>query len=162
MANYKCKYDGLNSNSKLYRAWASMKSRCSNPNDPNYERYGARGITVCEDWVGFAKFKEWALANGYEEASNHLKECSLDRIDNNGNYEPNNCRWATAKEQTNNTRKNVRIQYNGEEHTLAEWARIKGMSYTTFMNRYYRGWDFERIMETPKGNYREVKTCPSF
>lgn len=162
MANHKCKYEGLNSNSKLYMVWADMKTRCYNQKDPNYKRYGARGITVCEDWKDFAKFKEWALANGYEENTDHQKKCSLDRIDNNGNYEPSNCRWATAREQTNNTRRNTRVQYKGEEHTLAEWARIKGMSYTSFMSRYCRGWSFERIMETPKGNYRKEKLCRSF
>jgi hypothetical protein len=137
-----------------------MLKRCFNPNCKAFKKYGDVGITVCDEWLGengFENFKNWALKNGYTDA------LTLDRYPNqNGNYEPNNCRWATAKEQTNNTRKNVRIQYNGEEHTLAEWARIKGMSYTTFMNRYYRGWDFERIMETPKGNYREVKICPSY
>lgn len=152
----------LGSDSKLYRAWASMKSRCSNPNDPNYKRYGARGIKVCDDWMTYSNFKTWALANGYKEEANHLTDCSLDRIDNDGNYEPINCRWATAREQTNNTRRNTRVQYKGEEHTLAEWARIKGMSYTSFMSRYCRGWSFERIMETPKGNYRKEKLCPSF
>lgn len=139
MANYKCKYDGLNSNSKLYRAWASMKSRCSNPNDPSYERYGARGITVCDEWMDFAGFKKWALANGYKEDANHMRECSLDRINNNGNYEPDNCRWATKKEQANNRRNTPKATIDGVTKTLAEWSEFSGVNRKTLCNRYYDG-----------------------
>lgn len=89
--------------SRLYTVWAGMKQRCSNPAHKSYKDYGGRGINVCEEWDDFGKFHDWALENGYNDEA-QFGECTLDRIDVDGNYEPNNCRWVTLKEQASNKR----------------------------------------------------------
>lgn len=104
---------------KIYDVWRQMIKRCYRKENSNYKWYGERGITVCDEWKNsFQAFYDWAMANGYKEG------LTLDRIDNDGNYEPANCRWATNDEQARNTRKNVFYAVNGEIHTLSEWARI--------------------------------------
>ena len=107
-----------------------MKARCGNENSPKFQSYGARGIRVCDEWVhNFPAFRDWALSNGYAE------NLSIDRIDVNGNYEPNNCRWATAIEQSRNRRSNHIVEYNGENICLMEYAQITGQNYNTAKNR---------------------------
>ena len=81
---------------RLYNTWGKMKSRCNNPNDKDFARYGGRGIKVCEDWIRFSRFEQWALHNGYSD------NLTIDRIDNDGDYEPSNCKWSTMAEQNNN------------------------------------------------------------
>ena len=132
-------------NSRIYNIWRSMKKRCLNPNHEAYPRYGGRGITVCDEWKDdFQTFYDWAMTNGYQEG------LTIDRIDVNGNYEPGNCRWATAKEQNNNTRNNRLLTHNGETHTMAEWADITGIGYDTLQSRLFKGgWTVEEALTKP-------------
>lgn len=123
------KHNEANS-SRLYNIWINMKSRCNCPTCRDYKDYGARGIHVCEEWQNdFLAFKLWALRNGYSD------EKSLDRKNNDLGYSPDNCRWSTAIEQNNNRRSNFRVTYEGETHTIAEWARFFGINYFTLYSR---------------------------
>jgi hypothetical protein len=129
---------------KLYHSWKCMKYRCLNSHYTEYHLYGGRGITVCNEWLTFENFAKWALANGYKEG------LSIDRIDANGNYERNNCKWSTAKEQANNKRNNHFITCEGETHTLAEWADIKGLDYGCLESRLNNlGWDIKTALNRP-------------
>lgn len=134
---------------RLYGIWAAMKRRCYNPNVKFYHDYGGRGITVCDEWLDYIPFKEWALANGYEEG------LTIDRIDVNGNYCPENCRWVTQREQCNNTRKTRIVEYNGKKYTMREIADITGLKIRTIQGRYERGWTPEQIFsnELKKNQY---------
>lgn len=127
-------------NHRLYHIWYDVHRRCEDVRRSDYERYGGRGISVCPEWSSYRPFREWALANGYKPG------LSLDRRDNDGNYSPDNCRWATAKQQNNNKRSNHIIELNGQRHTMAEWAEITGIKYTTIRKRAREGWPAERIL----------------
>lgn len=127
------KYPLTETKSRLYRIWKGMLARTIYPSQEAYKNYGGRGITVCDEWANdFYKFKDWALNNGYNDT------LSIDRIDVNGNYCPDNCKWATRKEQSNNQRSNIVLEYNGEKHTAAQWADIMGISHSTVYKRIYR------------------------
>lgn len=129
---------------RLYVIHRNMKRRCLYKKDREYPYYGARGISICDEWKNsFEKFRDWALENGYDET------LTLDRIDNNGNYCPENCRWATMKEQNNNTRSCVYVTINGETHTLSQWCEIKGINYYTVMARRRSGWSNEEAISIP-------------
>lgn len=130
----------LEGRSRLYNIWALMKQRCTNPNTERYSIYGGRGIKVCDEWQEFKPFMEWANKNGYK------KSASIDRIDPDGNYEPGNCRWATSKEQANNTRANVNIAYMSETHTASEWSELTGIKLCTILKRYHSGWSIPDIL----------------
>jgi len=133
---------------RLYRIWQDMKSRCYNKKEPAYKWYGARGITICKDWENYFAFKEWSLANGYTD------NLTIDRIDVNGNYEPSNCRWATRKEQANNTRTTRHITYKGETYSVSEWTRILGFKSSTLSGRLNTlGWSIEKAFNTPIRQY---------
>ena len=135
------------SNTRLYYAWAGMKQRCFNKNNASYHNYGGRGIVVCDDWLNFEPFYEWAMTNGYEEG------LTIERKDVNGNYEPNNCCWIPKAEQTLNTRINRRVRYRGEVKTLSEWANELNLDYQVVYDRLVRmNWDIERSFETPIEN----------
>lgn len=137
------------SKTRLYKCWQDMKTRCSNPNTPYYHSYGGRGISYCKEWNTFESFKEWALANGYIESANH-GECTLDRIDVNKNYCPENCRWITNQEQQNNRRNNILLTFNGETKTLTQWANdinIKSSTLSARIKDYH--WSVEKALTTP-------------
>lgn len=124
------------SGTRIYEIWQSMKGRCFNRNNARWERYGGRGITVCEEWRDdFQSFCDWAMANGYRE------DLTLDRIDNDGNYCPENCRWATQKQQSRNRRTNIEVTIGNSTRTLMEWCEIFGLEYKTIYARYRRNGD---------------------
>ena len=131
------------SKTKIYSEWKKMIYRCKNSNPYNSSRYAQRGIKVCDIW-----------ANDFETFLNHVSRLphfdepgySLDRIDNDGDYEPGNVRWANPVTQANNRRDNVLITYDGETHTMSEWARKLGMSYSKLQWRIYNGWSIEKAL----------------
>lgn len=118
------------SQSRLHKIWRLMKNRCVNKKSPNYKNYGNRGISVCQEWLtDYAAFQQWSLQNGYNDS------LTIDRIDNDGDYCPENCRWVTRMAQSNNTRQNRFITYNGKTQTMMQWSRELGINYSTF--RYH-------------------------
>jgi len=128
----------------VYWIWGAMLQRCENQNCTYYKDYGGRGITVCPEWHDAKIFINWALANGWR------KELTLDRIDNDGNYEPSNCHWVTRKEQARNRRSNRRITFNGKTQTLAQWAEelnIKDKILWARINVLH--WPIERVLTEP-------------
>lgn len=122
--------------------------RCTKETTHEYENYGGRGIKVCDEWLDFNKFYDWAVENGYTE-SRDRKSCTLDRIDVNGNYEPSNCRWVSMKTQQRNRRNNVLLTYKGETHCIAEWAEMLGMQAQTIGKRLQAGWSVEDALGKP-------------
>lgn len=126
---------------RLYSIWRGMKKRCLLKTHKAYKNYGGRGITVCEEWMDFQKFEKWATENGYDD------KLTLDRVDNNGGYGPNNCRWRTQKEQALNRRTNHYISYGGETKTISEWEETLGMRRGTIVSRLSMGWTTEQAIE---------------
>lgn len=137
------------SRTKLYRKYKSIISRCYNKNSSSYERYGARGISVCDEWRNsFEAFYEWAISTGYDPNKDGRKEQSIDRIDSNGNYCPGNCRWATAKEQLRNRNITTLYEYCGEMYSASEFADMFGIKNKSFVyRRLKKGQSFEYILE---------------
>ena len=127
---------------RLYNVWINMRQRCYNKNMPSYKNYGERGIVVCEEWHDFAEFYKWAMENGYKN------DLTIERINVNGNYEPNNCKWATREEQAYNKRNNRYITYNGKTQTMKEWSVETGINYFKIRDRLRRGWSVERTLNT--------------
>lgn len=126
------------SGTRLHKIWCNIIDRCTNENSPSYKNYGGRGIKICNEWRrSFQSFYDWAMSHGYKE------NLTIDRVDNNGDYCPDNCRWTDKLTQANNTRNNHYIEYNGERHSTAEWARILNISYPALKHRIERGWTTE-------------------
>lgn len=135
---------------RLYRVWCGMKQRCYNQNNKGYKNYGGRGIYVCSEWKNdYAAFREWAYENGYDD-NLPRKYQSLDRIDNDGPYSPENCAWHTAMQQCNNRRSSCILEFDGEKRTLAEWSRLVGFSKGAVWRRLNTyGYTVEQALTVP-------------
>lgn len=132
------------SDTRLFRIWSGIKRRCFTTTDYHYKWYGARGISMCDEWKNsFQTFYNWAISNGYQE------DLSIDRVDNNGNYEPSNCRWVTHAEQMRNQGTNIMLTYNGKTLCAMDWSKEIGMSDATIRYRKKHGWSDERTLTEP-------------
>lgn len=138
------KYENPKIGEKLYNTWNRMIHRCYDIKHHKYYRYGARGISVCDEWRNnYDTFYNWSINNGYKEG------LSIDRINNDGNYEPSNCRWTTRKQQQRNMSRNKVIKYKGENKCLSEWCEELNLYYPTIISRLHKGWSAERALSTP-------------
>lgn len=133
------------SKEKIYFVWKAMINRCTNNKNHNYKDYGGRGIKVCTEWMNINNFIKWANSNGYKEG------LEIDRINNDGNYEPSNCRWTTRKVQTNNCRRNIVVNIEGVSKTLKQWAEYSNLNVNTLQYRYYRGDRGKKLIRPVKG-----------
>ena len=137
-------------NHRLYYIYHGMKDRCYKQTSPAYQNYGARGIQICEEWKkDFMCFYNWAIRNGYKQG------LTIDRIDVNGNYCPQNCRWATRLEQARNTRTNRKITYKGKTRCVSEWAQLLGIKSSTITERLKKGWPIDKVLKNKRKNYAQ-------
>lgn len=137
---------------RLYRVWCGMKERCSNPHNKSYGRYGARGITVTQEWRdSFKSFYTWAIHNGYSE------NLTIDRIDNNKGYSPDNCRWVSTKEQNRNYSRNHQIAYKGKTQCIADWSDETGINRATILYRLQSGKTLDEVFDKSDGRSRRWK-----
>lgn len=130
------------SKTPTYKCWIGMKTRCYDSRDPKYHLYGGRGIKVCDRWLH-------SFENFYQDMGVRPEGTTLDRVDSNGPYAPDNCRYADIFTQNNNKRTNIRLTLGTETHTLSEWARTLKVTRNTLASRYYKGWSTEQILTTP-------------
>ena len=134
------------SNYRLYHIWFDMKRRCYQKQNKRWKKYGGRGIKLCPEWLdNFQAFFDWSMANGYADS------LTIDRINMDGDYSPENCRWADMVQQANNRSNNHYITYQGETKTMMEWSKVLGMSYTTLRKRINSGWDVDDAFNRPIG-----------
>ena len=135
------------SSTVLYKRWSGIKERCYSPNSTKYYRYGARGIKMCDEWKNdFIKFYDWSINNGFSE------NLTIDRIDVNGDYCPENCKWSNNIEQANNKTNSRFITYKGKTQTVAQWSRETGVAYDNIIARLRLGWDVDSIFTKPADN----------
>nr|DAK65499.1 MAG TPA: PVL ORF-50-like family [Caudoviricetes sp.] len=140
-------------NLKIYHVWDGMLKRCENPTSISYKNYGGRGIKVCDEWHDFDVFKKWADESGYDENASRGK-CTLERIDGDGNYCPENCTWIDMKQQCNHRRSCHYFEIDGITHTMKEWAKIYNIKYETVQGRLQRGWNEYDALTLPLGTKR--------
>lgn len=139
------------SNTRLYNIWKNMKHRCNNPNNNKHKFYYDKGIKVCNEWLNdFMSFYNWAINNGYQD------NLTIDRINNDGNYEPNNCRWATVTEQNNNQSTNIKIKYNNNIYTMKQFCKKYNLKRETLDYRLKNNWDIEKIINTPTQSKKSI------
>lgn len=130
-------------NTRLFRIWSLMRTRCYNSHNKLYKDYGGRGISICDEWQDFQTFYDWAMTNSY------AVDLTIDRINVNGNYEPSNCRWVTMAEQCNNKRNNVCYFVNGETLNTSQIAKKYGITYGALKARLARGWSIDKAITAP-------------
>lgn len=142
---------------RLYNVWENMKARCYNPKHKSYSGYGGRGITICDEWKSnFNAFAKWALENGYDENA-PKGQCTIDRINNDKGYSPDNCKWVTIGENLNNKSTCRMFTHNGKTQSIANWARELGMDYNALFARMRRnGFDFEQAIIPRKNGSRHL------
>ena len=127
--------------SRIYTIWCCIKGRCYNSNNKRYKDYGAKGITMCDEWKSnFMNFYNWSMKNDYAE------NLTIDRINNNGNYEPTNCRWTDYKTQNDNRSISLSLTYDDKTMSINDWSKLLGVKYNTIRTRYYKGWSVEECL----------------
>jgi hypothetical protein len=148
----KAKSTHQQSGSRLYSVWRGMKERCYITSAINYSYYGGRGITICDEWINsFQAFYDWAMSHGYQD------DLTIDRIDNDGNYEPSNCHWTTVKKQSLNKSDNHVVTLNGISKPLIVWCEEHGINYKTVRDRLKRGWSYQDALSKPVQTKRRRK-----
>lgn len=139
------------SKTKLNKVWRNMKDRCFNPNNSRYAHYGLRGISVCDEWRNdYASFRDWAKANGYSEG------LSIDRMDNNGDYAPYNCRWVNSTVQNNNFSRNRLVSHNGLTLSISQWSKKIGVNRNTIDYRLKSGMSPSQALRKINYNYKQL------
>jgi hypothetical protein len=138
---------------RIYRIWNGMKQRCLNPNSPNYKRYGGRGIKICDEWMNFENFLNWAKSTEYNDT------LSIERDNYNRNYEPSNCRWATCKEQANNRSNNTFITVSGITLNIKQWSEYLNVGYSFLKHKLDTNIPAEDIISRLLDSTRQVISC---
>lgn len=132
------------SRTRLYKIWFDMKRRCSEKYKDYFPEYHRKGIKVCKEWQTYEPFRDWALSHGYQD------NLTIDRRDNDGNYEPNNCKWVDVKAQSNNRSSCIYITYNNKTQTMMQWCEELNLDYYLIHNRIHKlNWTFEKAISTP-------------
>ena len=138
---------------RLYGVWCNMKTRCYNPKGSCYELYGGKGIKICDEWLDFKNFAKWAMGNGYDPDAPYMG-CTIDRIDGNGDYCPENCRWVSAAVQNRNCSANKVLTYNGKTQHITDWSKELGIPLSTISVRLKRGRSVEDALSTKRLKWR--------